>query len=71
MSSTVSGKDWVSILLPTNKVLAQTSDPVFMRCYYNGSDPDIYSGQAGQCTGVEFCRFAPKLYVFPNIVCCS
>ena len=60
---TVSGKDWISILLPTDA--SANSVTQFYALHYAATDPDIYSG-AGQITGNNTASLT-KLSVFPNI----
>jgi len=45
---TVSGKDWVSLILPTSP--ASSGNAQFYALHYNVTDPDIYSG-TGQVVG--------------------
>lgn len=60
---TVSGKDWISILLPTDA--SANSVTQFYALHYAATDPDIYSG-TGQITGNNSASLT-KLSVFPNI----
>ena len=60
---TVGGKDWISILLPTDA--SANSVTQFYALHYNAVDPDIYNG-AGQITGNSSAMLT-KLSVFPNI----
>ncbi len=60
---TVGGKDWISILLPTDA--SANSVTQFYALHYAATDPDIYSG-AGQITGNNTASLT-KLSVFPNI----
>jgi len=60
---TVSGKDWISIVLPTEPSAAGVSN--FYALHYNATDPDIYSG-TGQITGNSSATLT-KLSMYPNI----
>jgi hypothetical protein len=60
---TVSGKDWVSILLPTESTAAGVTH--FYALHYNSANPDIYSG-AGKITGTNSADLT-SLSLFPNI----
>jgi hypothetical protein len=60
---TVSGKDWISILLPTEPSAAGVSN--FYALHYNATDPDLYSG-TGQITGNSSATLT-KLSMYPNI----
>jgi len=55
-------KDWVGILLPV-KTGANTSYQ-FLGLYYNGLDPDLYSGTSNV---VSTTITLPSVYVYPNI----
>ena len=60
---TVSGKDWISIVLPTEPSAAGISN--FYALHYNATDPDLYSG-SGQIAGNSSAALT-KLSMYPNI----
>ena len=59
----VSGKDWISILLPTEATASGVTH--FYALHYNSANPDIYSG-AGKITGTTSADLT-SLSLFPNI----
>jgi hypothetical protein len=61
-TSTVSGKDWVTILMRSQQGSGSTSQ--FLSLYYNTADPDIFSG-SGLIAGVESAALA-KVMLFQN-----
>jgi len=61
-TSTISGKDWVTILMRSQQGSGSTSQ--FLSLYYNTADPDIFSG-SGLIAGVESAALA-KVMLFQN-----
>jgi hypothetical protein len=61
-TGTLSGKDWVTILMRSQQGAGATSQ--FLSLYYNTVDPDIFSG-SGLIAGVESAALA-KVMLFQN-----
>jgi hypothetical protein len=61
-AGTLSGKDWVTILMRSQQGAGATSQ--FLSLYYNTVDPDIFSG-SGLIAGVESAALA-KVMLFQN-----
>jgi len=61
-TGTLSGKDWVTILMRSQQGAGATSQ--FLSLYYNTADPDIFSG-SGLIAGVESAALA-KVMLFQN-----
>lgn len=55
-------KDWVGMLLPTKTGTSAAYQ--FLGLHYNGSDPDIYSGNSDVVSAITA---LPLVYVYPNI----
>jgi hypothetical protein len=61
--ATVSGKEWVAMLLPTTQGSGGITS--FYGLYYNATDPDLYSG-SGAFTGTNIASL-PRVFLYPNI----